>query len=79
MWLHSSTPARECKDATYATLLRVDHAAILEYPKHYPCQSSAYLNGLLFIEKLDWDRVKKLGGKFLQLHVQDLARRYSST
>ena len=25
------------------------------------------LNGLLFIEKLDWDQVKKLGGKFLQL------------
>ena len=25
------------------------------------------LNGLLFIEKLDWARVKKLGGKFLQL------------
>ena len=25
------------------------------------------LNGLLFIEKLDWTRVKKLCGKFLQL------------
>ena len=37
------------------------------------------LNGLLFIEKLDWDRVKKLGGKFLQLRLQDLARRYGST
>jgi ATP-dependent exoDNAse (exonuclease V) alpha subunit len=35
------------------------------------------LNGLLFIEKLDWERVKKLGGKFLQLRLQDLARRYN--
>ena len=52
---------------------------ISEYPKHYPCQLSVSLNSLLFIEKLDWDRVKKLGGKFLQLCVQELARRYSST
>jgi hypothetical protein len=34
------------------------------------------LNGLLFIEKLDWERVKRLGGKFLQLRLQDMARRY---
>jgi hypothetical protein len=30
------------------------------------------LNGLLYIEKLDWERVKKLGGKFLQLRLEDL-------
>jgi hypothetical protein len=34
------------------------------------------LNGFLFIEKMDWERVKKLGGKFLQLRLEDLARRY---
>jgi hypothetical protein len=28
------------------------------------------LNGLLFIEKVDWERVKKLGGKFLQLRLE---------
>ena len=37
------------------------------------------LNGLLFIEKLDWARVKKLGGKFLQLRLEDAARRYEGT
>jgi hypothetical protein len=37
------------------------------------------LDGLLFIEKLDWGRVKKLGGKFLQLRLQDMARRYEGT
>jgi hypothetical protein len=37
------------------------------------------LNGLLFIEKLDWEPVKKLGGKFLQLRLEDLARRYPVT
>jgi len=36
------------------------------------------LDGLLFIEKLNWERVKNLGGKFLQLRLQDLARRYQS-
>jgi hypothetical protein len=34
------------------------------------------LNGLLIIKKLDWERVKKLGGKFLQLQLEDLAHRY---
>ena len=34
------------------------------------------LDGLLFIEELNWERVKSLGGKFLQLRLQDLARRY---
>jgi len=29
------------------------------------------LDGLLFIEKLDWERVRKLGGKFLQLQLED--------
>src|SRR6266852_1738490 len=29
------------------------------------------LDGLLFIEKLDWERVQKLGGKFLQLRLED--------
>jgi hypothetical protein len=28
------------------------------------------LNGLLFVEKLDWERVKKLGGKFLPMRLQ---------
>jgi hypothetical protein len=28
------------------------------------------LNGLLFIEKVDWEQVKKLGGKFLQLRLE---------
>lgn len=28
--------------------------------------------GLLFIEKLDWEQVKKLGGKFLQLRLEPL-------
>jgi ATP-dependent exoDNAse (exonuclease V) alpha subunit len=37
------------------------------------------LSGLLFIEKLDWERVKKLGGKFLQLRLEDLACRYQGT
>ena len=37
------------------------------------------LHGLHFIEKLDWDQVKKLGGKFLQLRLEDLARRYQGT
>jgi hypothetical protein len=30
----------------------------------------ASLNDLLFIEKLDWERVKKLGRKFLQLQLE---------
>jgi hypothetical protein len=30
------------------------------------------LNGLLYIEKLDWERVKKLGGKILQLRLEYL-------
>jgi hypothetical protein len=30
------------------------------------------LNGLLFIQKLDWERVKKLGGKLLQLRLEDI-------
>jgi hypothetical protein len=37
------------------------------------------LSSLLFIEKLDWERVKKLGGKFLQLRLEDLARTYQGT
>jgi hypothetical protein len=38
------------------------------------------LNGLLFIiEKLDWERVEKLGRKFLQLRLEDLARGYQVT
>jgi hypothetical protein len=35
--------------------------------------------GLLYIEKLDWERVRKLGGKFLQLRLEDSARRYPGT
>ncbi|KAN0107136.1 hypothetical protein V8E52_010443 [Russula decolorans] len=34
------------------------------------------LNNLIFIETLDYSRVKKLGGKQLQLRRQDRARRY---
>ncbi|KAN0123058.1 hypothetical protein V8E52_003011 [Russula decolorans] len=41
--------------------------------------SYSSLNGLLFVEKLDWERVKKLGGKFLQLRLEDAARRYPGT
>jgi hypothetical protein len=39
------------------------------------------LNGLLFIEMLDWERVKKLGGKFLQLRLLEdiVACRYPDT
>jgi hypothetical protein len=37
------------------------------------------LSGLLFIEKLHWERVKKLGSKFLHLRLEDLARRYQGT
>jgi ATP-dependent exoDNAse (exonuclease V) alpha subunit len=37
------------------------------------------LNGLLFIKRLDWERVKKLGRKFLQLRLEDLAHRYQGT
>jgi hypothetical protein len=37
------------------------------------------LNSLLFIERLDWERVKKLGRKFLQLRLEDLAHRYQGT
>jgi hypothetical protein len=37
------------------------------------------LHGLLCIEKLDWERVKKLGGTFLQLRLEDIARRYPGT
>jgi hypothetical protein len=33
------------------------------------------LRRILFIEKLDWERVKKLGSTFLQLRLQELARR----
>jgi hypothetical protein len=29
------------------------------------------INGFLLIEKLDWERVKKLGGTFLQLRLQE--------
>jgi hypothetical protein len=35
--------------------------------------------GLLVIEKLDWERVKKLDGKFLHLRLEDIARRYPGT
>ena len=35
------------------------------------------LDGLLFVQPLHFDRVKKLGGKFLQLRLQDEARRYN--
>jgi hypothetical protein len=41
--------------------------------------SCLHLSGLLFIEELDWERVKKLGGKFLQLRLEDLARTYQGT
>jgi hypothetical protein len=45
-----------------------------------PSQTALENNdSLLFIEKLDWERVKKLGGKFLQLRLEDLARRYQGT
>ena len=37
------------------------------------------LDGILFIDNFDWNRVKKLGGKFLQLRLQDFARRYTVT
>jgi hypothetical protein len=37
------------------------------------------LNGLLFIEKLDLEPVKKLGGKFLQLRLEDLTHRDQGT
>jgi hypothetical protein len=37
------------------------------------------LNGLLIVEKLDWKRVKKLGGKFLLLRLEDLAHKYPGT
>jgi hypothetical protein len=36
------------------------------------------LNGLLFIEKLDWEWVKKLCGIFLQLRSEDLGHRARS-
>jgi len=40
----------------------------------------ASLNGLLFIGKLDWEWVKKLGGKFVQLRLEDsVAREYQGT
>jgi hypothetical protein len=34
------------------------------------------LNNLIFIETVDYSKVKKLGGKQLQLRRQDRARRY---
>ncbi|KAN0102381.1 hypothetical protein V8E52_012002 [Russula decolorans] len=40
------------------------------------------VSGLLVLyiaQRLDWERVKKLGGKFLQLQLEDLARRYHDT
>jgi hypothetical protein len=37
------------------------------------------LNGLLLVEKLDWERVKKLGGKFLPLRLEDIACRNPDT
>ena len=37
------------------------------------------LSGLLFIKELGWELVKKLGGKFLQLRLEDLACRYQGT
>ena len=48
--------------------------------KEFPCGLTfvalfrvTSLDRLLFIEKLNWERVKNLGGKFLQLRLQDLA------
>jgi hypothetical protein len=37
------------------------------------------VNGLLFVEKLDWEQAKKLGGKFLQLRLEDIAHGYPGT
>ena len=52
-------------------------------PKEFSCRLTfvalsrvTFLNDLLFIEKWDWERVKKLGGRFLELRLEDLARRY---
>jgi len=60
---------RPCHPEGITDLARTDTAL---RPKEVSCRLTfvalsrvTSLKGLLFIEKLDWERVKKLGGKFL--------------
>jgi hypothetical protein len=60
---HSAAPQNR---GSTARGLDIAHRRRAQAPSHSLVLS---LNGLLLVDKLDWERVKKLGGKSLQLRL----------